>query len=229
MTANTVLAEYANPLNWDTDSNGIRRIWREPGSSTPATYNGFELARAALSAAQPHVQIPPENEHVGCDVSKTPEKVDTPQPTPGWVMIPCELAERVQETLGEFLMDHGWRQQDMDTSDEFGALLAVAPKVGPVQQPAPRPRKDQPMTDEEIKQLAMEASGAEINGYRYGEKGREPLYGIPVEDDDGIGYRPFEIPIWLSRFAAMVSAKERETGAGTGCGIQPAQKEQSND
>lgn len=28
--------------------------------------------------------------------------------------------------LGEFLMDHGWRQQDMDTSDEFGAALAAA-------------------------------------------------------------------------------------------------------
>lgn len=48
--------------------------------------------------------------------------------------MPTELAERVQETLGEFLMDHGWRQQDMDTSDEFGALLAVATKSAPVAQ-----------------------------------------------------------------------------------------------
>lgn len=43
--------------------------------------------------------------------------------------MPTELAERVQETMGEFLMDHGWRQQDMDTSDEFGALLAAATKA----------------------------------------------------------------------------------------------------
>lgn len=42
-------------------------------------------------------------------------------PTAG-IWVPTELAERVQETMGEFLMDHGWRQQDMDTSDEFGAL-----------------------------------------------------------------------------------------------------------
>lgn len=50
-------------------------------------------------------------------------------PPAGFVLVPIELAKRVQETMGEFLMDHGWRQQDMDTSDEFGALLAVATKV----------------------------------------------------------------------------------------------------
>lgn len=48
------LVEYANPLNWDVDENGIRRVWKEPGSETPEAYNGFELAKAALStAAQP--------------------------------------------------------------------------------------------------------------------------------------------------------------------------------
>ena len=52
------------------------------------------------------------------------------QPQAG-IWVPIELAKRVQETMGEFLMDHGWRQQDMDTSDEFGALLAVAPKAEP--------------------------------------------------------------------------------------------------
>lgn len=56
MTTNTnaALVEYANPLNWDVDENGIRRVWKEPGSETPEAYNGFELAKAALStAAQP--------------------------------------------------------------------------------------------------------------------------------------------------------------------------------
>lgn len=54
-------------------------------------------------------------------------------PPEGWVMVPVELAERVQESLGEFLMDHGWSQRDMDTSDEFGAvLLAADPKAEPV-------------------------------------------------------------------------------------------------
>jgi len=54
-------------------------------------------------------------------------------PPEGFVMVPVELAERVQESLGEFLMDHGWSQRDMDTSDDFGAvLLAAAPKAEPV-------------------------------------------------------------------------------------------------
>lgn len=53
MTTNTnaALVEYANPLNWDVDENGIRRVWKEPGSETPEAYNGFELAKAALSTA----------------------------------------------------------------------------------------------------------------------------------------------------------------------------------
>lgn len=110
MTTNTnaALDEYANPLNWDADANGVRRIWREPGSDTPDAYNGFEMARAALTTA---AAVPPE----------------------GFVMVPVELAERVQESLGEFLMDHGWSQRDMDTSDDFGAvLLAADPKAEPV-------------------------------------------------------------------------------------------------
>ena len=44
------LEQYANPLNWNEDSAGIRRVWLEPGSTTPAHYNGFEAARAALKA-----------------------------------------------------------------------------------------------------------------------------------------------------------------------------------
>lgn len=53
-------------------------------------------------------------------------------PPEGFVMVPVELANRVQESLGEFLMDHGWSQRDMDTSDDFGAvLLAAAPKAAP--------------------------------------------------------------------------------------------------
>lgn len=47
-------------------------------------------------------------------------------PPEGVVMVPVELAERVQESLGEFLMDHGWSQRDMDTSDDFGAVLLAA-------------------------------------------------------------------------------------------------------
>ncbi len=64
------------------------------------------------------------------------------------------------------------------------------------------------MTDEELRQLALEASGAEINGYRFGPNGREPLYGIPTETEDGFEYLPFEVPEWLGRFAEMVKAND---------------------
>lgn len=43
------LVQYANPLNWDEDHRGIRRVWLEPGSITPDAYNGFEAARFVLT------------------------------------------------------------------------------------------------------------------------------------------------------------------------------------
>ncbi len=52
------------------------------------------------------------------------DEMEPAHPTAG-IWVPTELAERVQETMGEFLMDHGWRQQDMDTYDEFDAALAA--------------------------------------------------------------------------------------------------------
>ena len=61
------------------------------------------------------------------------------------------------------------------------------------------------ISDEEIKELAIEAACAEINGYQYGENGREPRYGIPTETDDGsVYYAPFELPEWLVRFAELL-------------------------
>jgi len=38
------------------------------------------------------------------------------------------------------------------------------------------------MTDQEMLALAAKAAGAEHNGYRFGENGREPLYGVFVYD-----------------------------------------------
>ena len=174
MTTNTnaALVEYANPLNWDVDENGIRRVWKEPGSETPEAYNGFELAKAALStAAQPQagwrmvpVDATAEMLRAVDTVDMSDEDADgttlnvwhamleaapraEPVQQPAGIWVPTELAERVQETMGEFLMDHGWRQQDMDTSDEFGALLAAAPKAEPAQ-----PERV-PLTEEQLKQI----------------------------------------------------------------------------
>jgi len=42
------LEQYANHLNWGEDSRGIRRVWLEPGSTSPEAYSGFEAAQVAL-------------------------------------------------------------------------------------------------------------------------------------------------------------------------------------
>lgn len=46
----------------------------------------------------------------------------------GWKPVPVELLERIQESLGSFVSDHGWSQSDMDTADALDGLLAAAPQ-----------------------------------------------------------------------------------------------------
>ena len=60
------------------------------------------------------------------------------------------------------------------------------------------------MTDAEIILRAIEAAGAEINGYRYGNSGKEPAYGIPVETVDGVEYEEFVLPTWLPEFVRSI-------------------------
>ena len=43
-----VIAKYADKENWNMDSCGVYRVWLEPDSDTPAAYNGWELALAAI-------------------------------------------------------------------------------------------------------------------------------------------------------------------------------------
>lgn len=46
----------------------------------------------------------------------------------GWKLVPIELLERIQESLGSFVSDQGWSQPDMDTADALDGLLAAAPQ-----------------------------------------------------------------------------------------------------
>lgn len=46
------LEQYADSNNWEKDEFGWRRIWREPGSTTPESYDGYELALSALAQKQ---------------------------------------------------------------------------------------------------------------------------------------------------------------------------------
>ena len=47
-----VVEHYADPNNWEKDQFGWKRIWREPGSATPESYDGYELAFAAVAQEQ---------------------------------------------------------------------------------------------------------------------------------------------------------------------------------
>ena len=46
-----------------------------------------------------------------------------PEPQ-GWKLVPVELLERIQESLGSFVSNQGWSQSDMDTADALDGLLA---------------------------------------------------------------------------------------------------------
>ena len=47
----------------------------------------------------------------------------------GYVLVPVELAMRVEDALCRFTSDEGWGQADMDASDDLGALLAARPQA----------------------------------------------------------------------------------------------------
>lgn len=111
MTTNTNAAQVANNLIAVAEDQAFEAWYKQDclvgGVNARIAARAAWNARAALTTA---AAVPPE----------------------GFVMVPVELAERVQESLGEFLMDHGWSQRDMDTSDDFGAvLLSAAPKAAP--------------------------------------------------------------------------------------------------
>ena len=112
MITNTNAAQVANNLIAVAEDQAFEAWYKQDclvgGLNARIAARAAWNARAALTTA---AAVPPE----------------------GVVMVPVELANRVQESLGEFLMDHGWSQRDMDTSDDFGAvLLAADPKAEPV-------------------------------------------------------------------------------------------------
>ncbi len=96
-----------------------------PGINHPGNWCDCDADRALnliIRGVEQYVRIKPD---VAGAFSAGAALSTAAQPPAGFVMVPTELAERVQETMGEFLMDHGWRQQNMDTSDEFDAALAA--------------------------------------------------------------------------------------------------------
>ncbi len=46
------LKQYASPENWEQDEHGWSRLWLEPDSTSRRSYDGRELAHAALAQGQ---------------------------------------------------------------------------------------------------------------------------------------------------------------------------------
>jgi len=130
MTTNTNAA-IAEDLQ-DTVSKALRRAWQ-----LGQTY----WQQADSEYTSQHRKADETQGKFDALIEETRAALSTAaQPPAGFVLVPTELAERVQETMGEFLMDHGWRQQDMDTSDEFDAALAAAAPASAAKEQASRQR-----------------------------------------------------------------------------------------
>ena len=61
-------------------------------------------------------------------VTTTSTNTDTPVVPQGWKLVQIELLERIRESLGSYLSDHGWSQSDMDAADALDGLLAAVPQ-----------------------------------------------------------------------------------------------------
>ncbi|MGE4460624.1 MAG: hypothetical protein AB7D31_15370 [Stenotrophomonas sp.] len=46
----------------------------------------------------------------------------------GYVLVPVELALRVEDALGRFVSDEGWGSDDMAVADDLSGLLAAHPQ-----------------------------------------------------------------------------------------------------
>lgn len=77
---------------------------------------------------------------IGWDAWQAARRAPAAPVPQGWKLVPVELLERIQESLGSFVSDQGWSQSDMDTADALDGLLAAAPQppeAAPVQLPEP--------------------------------------------------------------------------------------------
>lgn len=103
--------------------------WRidEIRKHLPAQDNGDDYIRGVfLRWSKKHQIYQPHSEQIRWEAWQAARRA---QVVPkGWKLVPVELLERIQESLGSFVSDQGWSQSDMDTADALGGLLAAAPQ-----------------------------------------------------------------------------------------------------
>ena len=104
------------------------------------THTSTEQERAEFEARFKHLDLTQEPDSWGAprykhdaislaweawQTARRAQVVLVPQ---GWKLVQIELLERIQESLGSYLSDHGWSQSDMDAADALDGLLAAVPQ-----------------------------------------------------------------------------------------------------
>lgn len=110
---------WAEGNNYEMEWTGLRYV-------EEATHDAWLAWQAALSAQ-------PKYFTDAYELGLRDGKSLSAQPAPGGqgdeIKVSRSLLDRVHESLGNFTMDHGWSQSDMDVADDLAAALAARQPV----------------------------------------------------------------------------------------------------
>lgn len=113
----TEAAENWRRLALQFDNHRLQALGHLKAVVNPgAVFDAYKAAKAFLNA-------PP----LGGEEVLAQRLAELAAPVQGWKLVPVELLERIQESLGSFVSDQGWSQSDIDTADTLDGLLAAAP------------------------------------------------------------------------------------------------------
>lgn len=97
----------------------------------------------------------------------------------GFVLVPVNVLKNASESLGSFVSDHGWSQEDMDAMDVLDAYIAGNPAP-----PSPQAEK-QSLSDEQIEDMRGEANrgmNIERDDYFKAFRDAEFIHGIVTKE-----------------------------------------------
>jgi hypothetical protein len=105
-----------SPGAWGKGATTHETVSRTEGRE-PYKVAEFRHANDAQFCDLAHVFVP----RLLSEIEALQSRIQEPH---GWKLVPVELLERIQESLGSFVSDQGWSQSDMDTADALDGLLA---------------------------------------------------------------------------------------------------------
>lgn len=132
-----------NPSNYDHDDVcelnawGAEVVLATTPQPSPAAHvpEGFvQKVQAAGRAEHPVAKATLIDEALQL-IAAAPEAPAPVEVPPGYKLVPVRLLEKASASIGSFVSDHGWSQEDMDTMDSIDAILASpeAPATAAVQ------------------------------------------------------------------------------------------------